>query len=633
MKHAARLFCLIAGLLLALRIAGAVMPPGSGPASGLVISGITINFTANGDYPAGSSVIPNGGTIYIGGGCTSGVQIATLTPSVIGSVPYAGAWGVLGTDAAKFTISGSTVGILRCNTSLAAGASFSITVSAGPPSSPYLLPVTLYNAQDYYVAASGCSDSNSGLSNGSPWCSVNHTGINCGDFVHAATGAYNSALFAGSFNGGTNNWKAATCAGNDNVAWLKCATAFACTFTNFQPSGAIEIAANYWGVQGFNCVSPTGTVCFEADPPTNSTHIHHVVFANNICDGTSATNIVGCVQTLYYASGNGGGNHGVDYVAWIGNVAYQGALSTAYCGSNFDDVGATNIDTASGAHRYAAWNISYQSVGGVGCASAPSGQTTDANGGIIDYPQALNTTGPIVWEDNLIFNNGGRGFQVYAPNMPSISGTVLSVTFRYNTLYKQFQNTNFNSANNDLSFYTNGGNYILANAQWNIIQETVASSYYGNGSLTHQTYPLGSVIINSGSVLDNNWLKQAPGATYAITNYDEGYNCASGPNVPYNSGGTNMSCNGNVTGTDPLFAGTFTPAAPSCSGQPDTNTCYATQIGYFLPTARGTTVGGTKVSAANYGFNSHPSVCDALNTSAWILWAERALPAALDKCG
>ena len=54
--------------------------------------------------------------------------------------------------------------------------------------SPNSVPLTPLHT--YYMAASGCNDSNNGTSAGSPWCTPNHSTV-CGDVIIAAAGTYN----------------------------------------------------------------------------------------------------------------------------------------------------------------------------------------------------------------------------------------------------------------------------------------------------------------------------------------------------------------------------------------------------------------------------------------------------------
>src|ERR1019366_5332798 len=101
-------------------------------------------------------------------------------------------------------------------------------------STPQLVPLAgigTAGPSTYYIAptSGGGSDSNDGLTTGTPWLSPNHP-VNCGDVLSAAVGTYASANF---YNG---KWGAVTCSAGNNVAWVKCATAFGCTITDTSQS-------------------------------------------------------------------------------------------------------------------------------------------------------------------------------------------------------------------------------------------------------------------------------------------------------------------------------------------------------------------------------------------------------------
>src|ERR1700688_834034 len=90
-------------------------------------------------------------------------------------------------------------------------------------------------ATNYFLntAAGGGSDANNGLTSGAPWLSPNHS-VNCGDVITAAA---STAYAAANFTSG--KWGTVTCAGGNNVAWLKCATFDACKITSTTVHGMV----------------------------------------------------------------------------------------------------------------------------------------------------------------------------------------------------------------------------------------------------------------------------------------------------------------------------------------------------------------------------------------------------------
>jgi hypothetical protein len=73
---------------------------------------------------------------------------------------------------------------------------FDITVTIG--TEPEFVPL-----HKYYMAPSGCSDSNNGTSPATPWCTPNHNVV-CGDVIIAAPGTYSSGQFGGNWGSVSN---------------------------------------------------------------------------------------------------------------------------------------------------------------------------------------------------------------------------------------------------------------------------------------------------------------------------------------------------------------------------------------------------------------------------------------------
>lgn len=175
-------------------------------------------------------------------------------------------------------------------------------------------------ATSYFMSTTG-SDSNNGSNNTTQaWASPNHA-LNCGDTITASAGSYNANSFA---------FGTVTCSAGNNVAWLECATAFACTSTissGGQYAQGIGIGNSYWGVQGWVITTYSGGGdCFIAIPNTSTTTIHHIIFANNIANG--------CGKAGFEASTNG--SAGVDYFAVVGNIVYGAAAGSSLCESGIN---------------------------------------------------------------------------------------------------------------------------------------------------------------------------------------------------------------------------------------------------------------------------------------------------------
>ena len=265
----------------------------------------------------------------------------------------------------------------------ATSASFTITIA----------PVT------YYLSPNG-SDSNSGLSTSLPWLTPDHP-LNCGDVISAASGTYSAANF------NTGKWGTVTCPAGNNVAWLQCATFDTCKIASANSDG-MWVDQSYWGVQGWEITTNTNIygACFHAGPGTSApATISHIIFANDVANGC-----MGGGFTAYDSSTTAS----VDYIVYIGNIAYKSAQGNGVCFSGFNIYQPIASDTAAGTHMFVAGNYSYSNLDPDPCAgTAP----TDGEGIILDtfdFTQGGGTpyTQQAVVENNIVVNNGGRGIEV-----------------------------------------------------------------------------------------------------------------------------------------------------------------------------------------------------------------------------
>ena len=223
-------------------------------------------------------------------------------------------------------------------------------------------------ATTYYLApaSAGGNDSNNGLSASTPWLTPNHP-VNCGDVIlAAAVTGYSAASF------GPRTWGPVTCPNGAGVAWLKCASFDACKISS-STAAAMVLDASYWGVQGWEVLTTgtgSGNLCYLIYPRTPTTTIHHIIFANDIANGCSASGI-----------GTGNDGTGVDYLAVIGNIVYNSSSGTASCDSGIGVYEPVQTDNLPGTHIYVAGNFSWKNVDGNGCYG---GTPSDGEGIIFD---------------------------------------------------------------------------------------------------------------------------------------------------------------------------------------------------------------------------------------------------------
>jgi hypothetical protein len=434
-----------------------------------------------------------------------------------------------------------------------------------------LLFISPVFATTYYLSPTG-SDSNNGLSTGASWLSPNHA-VNCGDVIIAAASTSYLSIY---FN--TGNWGTVTCAAGNNVAWLKCATFDACkiTYSGGGYGQAVWIDKSYWGMQGWE-VSATGgqtSGCWYIAPAYSSpASLHHIVLANNVANG--------CFGGGFSTGNNGNAGISFDYVAIVGNIAYNAAQGNRECYSGISIYQPLASDTLSGTHIYIAGNFSWANVDPSPCAS---GTPTDGEGIIVDSldgGQGLGTVYAyqVVVDNNLTFFNGGRGVLVAGHG-----NTLAPVYLRQNAAYGD------NTASNQSQYFcgeiesTAAGGATTVNVQafGNIAQSTINT---GCGGLS-PIYAWSLVNGNTTNVVHNNWIVGVGGDNTEI----------------YNSGSFAYRPN-NMVGTSAAFANPVNPGAPNCSSASSVPACMATVIADYKPTASGASIYGYQVPSSTQTYD------------------------------
>ena len=358
-----------------------------------------------------------------------------FTASVTGTTNTAVTWTVSGTgcDGASCGSIPSS-GLYTAPAAVPSPATVTVTATsqaAPTQSASAQVTVAAQAAATYYLApaADGGNDSNDGMSTGAPWLSPNHP-VNCGDvIVAAASASYSPSNFS------YKSWGTVTCPAGNNVAWLTCEKFDACLING---EGGILIDQSYWGVQGWE-VHATGTVgagCFAAAPNyATPVQVHHVVFANDIANGCQEGGFGSYSQNTA----------GVDYLAIVGNIAYNGAQGNAECFSGISVYQPVQSDTLGGTHIFVAGNFAWGNFEPDPCAG---GQPTDGEGIILDTFDGRNGlpspyAAQAVVENNILFANGGKGLEVYAND----AGTppFASIYLIHNTMWGNNGDANQNS--------------------------------------------------------------------------------------------------------------------------------------------------------------------------------------------
>lgn len=415
-------------------------------------------------------------------------------------------------------------------------------------------------AATYFLSPSG-SDSNNGTSTGSAWLSPNHA-VNCGDVIMAAAStSYSAANFAPS------KWGTVTCSAANNVAWLECATFDACKITSTASSG-MQVTASYWGVQGWevtiSAAASNAFACFSAIP-NSGTAIHHIVFADDIANGCNADG---------FESANTSST-GYDYIAYVGNIAYNSSQGSAACASGFSFYQPVQHDSLPGTHLYMAGNFSFGNLDPSTCNGTPP---TDGEGFIIDTPdwsQHSGTNVPyaaqIVVDGNLAVFNGGRGIQIL--NNSQGGSPYAHIYVRNNTSY----------GNND---FTNNAGDACAELYAN---SAIQTEFYANLSVTASATACSSNPLWGATVL------YGDATDHVYSNFV--YSSAGNNTVTANSGSFAIGPN-NITGTSPSFASPTSPSSPSCGSFSSVPACMAAVIANFTPAL---------AAAQSYGYQAAQS--------------------------
>lgn len=588
--------------------ASVVVPAGSASAAFTVnvssgLPGEAATLTATADHVAATTQlqVKSSAPAITVGVAPSGVSLQTkstqqFTASVSGASNTAVSWtlsgaGCSGSSCGAITSTGlytapsavpspSTVTV-TATSQQSTTASASVTVTITAPS------VTTSTGTTYYIApeSGGGNDSHDGLSADTPWLTPNHA-VNCGDVLIAAPGTYESSNF---YNG---QWGTVTCPSRNNVAWVKCATAFACSITDSSESDMF-ISSSFWGVQGF-VFSTTGgsTSCVSIAPPySTGAQIDHIIVANNIVgpctfDGISTNNGYGTTPTT-----------GVDYVAYIGNIVYNTGGNSGSCAAGLSFYSPVASDSAAGTHDYMAGNFAWGNTSNCGDGEGIIFDTID--GVEAGWPTSATYSQQMAAEDNLTVFNHGPGIQVDL-NMNG-KGPWAPIYFEHNTSAYNCQGPS------DADYCANIvlGTTVTANASYNLV---VAPTQFAFG---------GSSVTEYGSAA-----MYAPGTTNHISNefaysaYGTGVGSVGSPEF--------VAGSGNLTSTNPGLANPKSPGTPSCGSYATTAACMATVIANFT---------ASNATAKSYGYQppSSTPVADPLFPQ-WLCSASN-LPSGLITMG
>lgn len=412
--------------------------------------------------------------------------------------------------------------------------------------------ITTSSSKTYYLSPTG-NDLNSGLTSSLPWLTPHHS-VNCGDVIVAApSNAYVNTNF------GWNMWGTVTCPSGTNVAWLKCAIFDACKISATEGQG-MWVTQSYWGIEGWEVTAAAADqygTCFFVSPYATKAEITHIIFASNVANGCSN----------YGFASNYVGSASADYVAFIGNIAYNTAQGGTACASGFSVLEPHASDSVPGTHIYLAGNFSWDNLDADPCdGTAP----TDGEGIILDGLGVHSYNQQVAVVNNLTFMNGGEGILV-----GGIGGSTLAPVYvDHNTLYGN------NSDPNQHGFDVGELELTKAShteASYNLAVVPSAR----NAGATTSVYGLSVVTGDGTDDVDNNVSYGSGGHNSVI--YSSG-SFAYGPD--------------NIFGMNPALANPVGPGAPNCGSYSSVPACMTAVIANFTPTTAAATSYGYQIPSA-----------------------------------
>jgi parallel beta-helix repeat protein len=349
----------------------------------------------------------------------------------------------------------------------------------------------------YYVSTTG-SNSSSG-SEASPFRSINHavnySGLKPGDTIIVKPGTYTEQVVMQ--KDGAANGYITLQSEVPGQALIR------------PPSGGystVSIRADYVVVDGFDVQGGSGH-------GIDAESVHHTVVRNN---------------TVHDSGGSGIQYNYSEFITIEGNTVYNNASTNGYQCSGISIYQNRNItgDTTTGGFRtIVRGNVSHDNV----TTATNIGEHTDGNGIIIDDFQSTQNgsfssyTYPTLVENNLVYENGGKGVQVTWSDY---------VTVRNNTAYHNNQdNLNPGTWRAELS------NQQSSNNTW-INNIAIADSKVNSNNTAVGNYSSGGYV-NKGTQWFNN-------VTFNGTVGQASVKLDGGNTAP-------SAANGNLLGVDPKF--------------------------------------------------------------------------------
>jgi parallel beta-helix repeat protein len=299
--------------------------------------------------------------------------------------------------------------------------------------------------------------------------------------------------------------------------------------------GTFTVEANYIEINGFEIIQTTQGSGIHVGKGN-----HHTRVMNNI---------------IHHCGCGGISGQETDYLHIEGNITHHNAFTSPWQCSGISIYQAKAFDNKSGFHNVIRGNISYSNENRV---ANREGKITDGNGIIIDdfrHTQSRNLsakyTASTLIENNIIFDNGGRGIHVFYSD---------NVVVRNNTIFKNLKTSQLDGQlNGELSTLFSSNILIFNNIVYsnNMSKQAFIDDYSNNNYWDYNLAYQGNIQVkngHSGAVLGSHNLRDVdpqfinPSIEPAVANFHLQ------PTSPAIDAGTSM----NVASTD--FDGNTRPS-------------------------------------------------------------------------
>jgi parallel beta-helix repeat protein len=317
----------------------------------------------------------------------------------------------------------------------------------------------------YYVDISKGNDSNSGLSEKLPFKTIGKANqqINAGDIIYVKNGVY-----------------------PENITVKQSGTAKSPisfqAFPGHKPfirgtqDGTFKIEGNHIKISGFEITSTADGSGIHV----GSGNHHTQILRNEIHDA-------GC---------GGVSGQETDYLQVESNIIYRNSFRSPFLCSGISIYQAVQSDSRPGFHNIIRGNTSFANENK---RSKADGTVTDGNGIIIDdfrhtqgQKQLLQYTASTLVENNVVFDNGGRGIHIFQSD---------NVVVRNNTAFKNLKSSNLHgTTNGELSALFSSNIHFYNNIAYaaNSSKKTLVNDYSSDNIWDYNLSYNGAIFFGSG---------------------------------------------------------------------------------------------------------------------------------------